>query len=803
MVKFFQYIKNLCLKVVKNNINNKFRSYYGLLNQKTKNFFDKNKLKDFTIFQNQKIFNNQMSTGYFIVKKVLINLVLGIFIISIILIFLYLYTLDIFLWLYPDKLIQFFNSMIDEEAFGFTFLFSFLPFSTYFFPLNNLHVGVFKNYQFKIQQRLILLLQYLGSYSPLFKKKRLHSKTFLNVFFSKLNIWEKSRLYMVHKIGSFRTKDFILNFHKNHYWFTSEKKKKLLYFDKKNWFPFNQFYKQRKSMYNLYEGNRQIVPFNFKSSNDLKNHLANINPFVNVINNFPLTDWQPVVKYSQFSKLLKKPWYLKLYISKLKNQNYFWFIKPDLMRPQYEGQFYDRFIQRYGRKRRKRVKIFPKLVKWQIFSRAYASPGVYYLHSNLRKYFFGLHNKIILKSYLPFFNIRLRGSEQMLANLKHSYLDDTWRINLFTGGVYNYLFSLVFWNWASSDAALSKYYLSRRYHYIFSPDAISSIFFVNYRFPINYNPYFLYRSNVFRLNYLLYLVEIYNVNQVKPIFDSHLDTNHTNRFLESLSTNHYDNSQLNEFFSDFSDYDFFNGLKYRRATFMNDWLINRKRTTKNRILSGNYSYFSESKRAVEDYSFFKNFYYRYKYKFVKNFYLKPIVSVNEFYTIYLDLKSEHLNFSIFYIFLVFFNFIKKYFENFFFSIFFIFLYYFNLIYMPLFLFLKAHTFKGTFLWFLQQIFIYTYFFISYFINDVLYTFISLKSFLFNSSLYIPFFFFIYKFLLLMLIAYIFLIFIENYYVEDELKMRYFILLFICFIFFITYIHFHIYIWGFIAGLDAG
>ena len=107
--------------------------------------------------------------------------------------------------------------------------------------------------------------------------------------------------------------------------------------------------------------------------------------------------------------------------------------------------------------------------------------------------------------------------------------------------------------------------------------------------------------------------------------------------------------------------------------------------------------------------------------------------------------------------------------------------------MRIFLFLSAATFKINIFFMIKYFVIYLNIFFAYLFNDFLYTFISLKSFLFNSALYIPFFFFIYKFILLLIIVYIFLINIEKYYNDDELKLRNFVLLFVLCLFIILVI----------------
>lgn len=179
----------------------------------------------------------------------LIKYLFIVFLFSVVLLFFfYLYTLDVFLLFYPDKIISFLNSAIDDEGVGFTFIFSFLPFSNYFFHLKTFHVGIFKDYKTRIQQRFILLLQYLGDYSPLFQKNRLYSKFFLNVFFSKMPIWEKSRLYTAHKLGSFNTKDFILNFHKKNYWFNYPTTDYSIFFNNKNFLN-----SKKKKVYSIFD----------------------------------------------------------------------------------------------------------------------------------------------------------------------------------------------------------------------------------------------------------------------------------------------------------------------------------------------------------------------------------------------------------------------------------------------------------------------------------------------------------------------------------------------------------------------
>lgn len=394
----------------------------------------------------------------------------------------------------------------------------------------------------------------------------------------------------------------------------------------------------------------------------MKTHLANINPFVNIASNFPVIDWQADMDKSKidFSNNFTRPdnisdWRLHFYINSDVNKNYHWLILPMVRMPKFESSYVSTTFKK-------------EYTNWQIFGRAYTSPGVYYLHSNLKKYFLGLSNKIILKAYLPFFNIKRRAPEYVLS--RYNYYGDSeesWFISSFNQRMYNYFFSLVSWNWLSSDASLAKYFLSRRYRYLFSDWPLDYVLF-----PTK-NDLFIYRSNIFWLNYMLYLTDIYNPNLVRPVFDSVSDVNMTSHFGEFKKSKNMANAQLNEFFIDFSDYDFFNGINYR-ADILNDvGLSNMNGNFEQRILSGNYAFFSDKfRRNTEDYAFFKNFYYRYKYKFINAFYIKSVLKLNDFYVFFLDLKSENLNFSLFYVLLSVFKLLRNFLEKIVFSIFFLF-----------------------------------------------------------------------------------------------------------------------------------
>lgn len=155
----------------------------------------KNKLINiFSFFkkENKNLINNNIITNvnYGIILFIFLNIIIFIFL------FFYLYSIDIMLYLYPDKIIKYLNISIDKEAAGFTFLGAFLPFSHYIFSLKNLYVGVFLDYKKRVFNRTVLLLQFLhkGGIRPLTVSKRKKS-IYTKFFLTKISILWKSRIY--------------------------------------------------------------------------------------------------------------------------------------------------------------------------------------------------------------------------------------------------------------------------------------------------------------------------------------------------------------------------------------------------------------------------------------------------------------------------------------------------------------------------------------------------------------------------------------------------------------------------------
>src|SRR6185437_16231284 len=107
------------------------------------------------------------------------------------------------------------------------------------------------------------------------------------------------------------------------------------------------------------------------------------------------------------------------------------------------------------------------------------------------------------------------------------------------------------------------------------------------------------------------------------------------------------NKQLNEFFLDYPDYNFFSSMAHKDYE-MHYYLEFFKKNS--RLIGGNFGHSIMTKKSVFDFMFFKTFYYRYKNKIADNYYLKLLTNVNEFVLHFIDLKSEHLNFSFLYFF---------------------------------------------------------------------------------------------------------------------------------------------------------
>ncbi len=186
-LKLFENYKSQFLLKIKQEKNNNYKLLFFY------NYFkNKNKL-------NNNIIKN---VNYGIILFIIINIIIFIFL------FFYLYSVDIMLYLYPDKIISYLNINIDKDAAGFTFLGAFLPFSHYFVSLKNLYVGVFLDYKKKVYNRTVLLLQFLhkNALRPLTKVKKRKKSSFMKIFLSKYSVREKIFLYSHYASYSYKYK---------------------------------------------------------------------------------------------------------------------------------------------------------------------------------------------------------------------------------------------------------------------------------------------------------------------------------------------------------------------------------------------------------------------------------------------------------------------------------------------------------------------------------------------------------------------------------------------------------------------
>lgn len=163
----------------------------------------------FNIINKNIISNNIIKNiNYGIIFFVIINIIIFIFL------FFYLYSVDIMLYLYPDKIINYLNKSIDKEAAGLNFTGVFLPISQYFVSLKNLHIGSFWWFEKEVKNRVVILLQFYhdGAIRPLNISKR-RSK-YMKIFFTEQSVVDKSQNYLAYCFPPIEKKEVMLELHK-------------------------------------------------------------------------------------------------------------------------------------------------------------------------------------------------------------------------------------------------------------------------------------------------------------------------------------------------------------------------------------------------------------------------------------------------------------------------------------------------------------------------------------------------------------------------------------------------------------
>jgi len=717
------------------------------------------------------------------------------------------YSFELILYFCPDVVIDYLNNYI-AKGYGFSFIGSFLPISYYFFNVGRKGTaGIYNIYKLKIQRRTVNLLKYLGFRRPLYKRRRLKKK-FFRVFFSRISPLDKSKLYVIHKIGSFNLKNFIINY--KFFDFLGfnfvKNKKSLNYKDSffKNEIRIMQKRKElqikeeklflkvmhyRRKLENTPSGNTNRNVLFFRTYEKPKNFFSSLFP-----------DDYYYLEYSNYYNLN----FMNLFLNKISNINLLNITKMNVKLKSF-------LYKKFGIKNTNYF-FFRKFVKNYDSNIIYPSLGLNELLKHKQILFFNLNKKLNYKIFLPFFGIRDNiiyyyfdyHKLFLRPNFKHR-LDNSTKISKLLKYFYYYGFNLIYWNWFNSDSVLFNYFFQM------SPMFIDEVYFVSYNNRIRRMSRsleelkkltdfsFMYRANNFWLLYMLYLSDMFDLT-VKPIFDGVSDnTLKFNRGLGGVRRGHRriyitENNQQNDFFIDFPDYDYFlvkNFFKFEPHQFQSifrHWRFRKKLTpydlrygdVSRRGLrkyleevysSGNYSFFDRRAGITSaDYTFFKNFYFKYKFNSCNIYYLKHLNIINEFYSYMVDLKRESFYFNFFVFFKIFYDLIIDKLKYFLLSIFFYFFYYLNLYYIPFKVFLNAYNFNSFILeWFVLNINSFFNYILSLFFADVITRYVNLKKFFFFFSVLDLqlIFMFVGQLCVFVLICSLFLYFIEQYDYFDE------------------------------------
>lgn len=802
----------------------------------------------YEFLKNKNILNNNIikKNNYGIIIFIIINIIIFIFL------FFYLYSADIMLLLYPDKIITYLNINIDKDAAGFTFLGAFLPFSHYFISLKNLYVGVFLDYKKKVYNRTILLLQYIhaGGLRPLniSKKRSIYMKTFL----TNHSVRDKSQVYIQHRIGSFDTKNFILK-HKQFGGFDLYDKQ---YEDGGiyNYF-FRYFYKYTnfREKFGIEDDNlldvkwhrltgfwtqKQIErgePVLDSYSDQYKVHLAYIHPYINKVANNPIDKlffYLPKAKkYQHPVRLSGRAIQVAKKLTRIKNPypEDHWVPFPQHDRKLWYRKFPSNFVYNktiWEGKINYNYYIFTPIIEEYAYYHTNIinkMPGLYYPLYNKKRFYEGLLKKKIAKPYNEFTFVRTPPSifygDFLREELMQEDMFNTQQIRHYDGWSvgngwkwtrkYGYAYAIkyhtdvslhfmstfkwIFWNWNGVEQSLYDYFFDNRYQKFrtcYPPPRFYLIYFI----PIpddkifsgepvtrtlmaeGDKPYneltFLYRSNVFWSLYSLFLTDTFSKNKANPLFDG-VDDN----ILTSMAPKirRFENAQFNEFLVDSPDYNIYDTRRasIRPLDYYNKQMPDVEYEIKKSQTNGNFFLVSRKFNAVEDYMFFKNFFFRFKYRLEDAFYKKTLNKLGEFYIYYLDLTSDKIFFNIYiffdYIWSFFFNKIKSFFISFFFVI----IYYFYYHIIPLFIFLYSLQLGNPFPILIMEFLGYLKLLFSYISGTFVYYYFQKGTYftIFHSSSFSLLILLVLKILFFFFLLYMIMLLLEDYFNEMEETLR--------------------------------
>jgi hypothetical protein len=703
----------------------------------------------------------------------------------------YLYSFEIIITFYPDKVISFLDTALDEKGIGLTFLFAYLPFSHYFFSLKEAHVGLFVDYKKRVYKRMVALLRYLGYTRPLyeFTDKREVARD-LKPFLTDLSLFEKSRLYVLHKIGSFRTKNLLLNYRKPFFDASYPSKNEPAYFRKRNWSiflkPHQKPYKKKHYMHFLSNKGRNYdfdiyedrIPFFVNEGDEFKTQLAYLHPYINKPASVNIDYYFEPQLLWHWEKQNNRQYRTRHYRRRSKffpgATQYFLNIYHDRV---YLFQLHP--SKRFDYMHRDEYLYLMRVLRKKLRSvgKPYKHPGLYYPTSNLEKLYLGLKKKKRLGAYVPFFPVRTRSIFELIEKEAFTnpsaFEDDNFYANLFTNGYYDELVNFLNWNWGGEDMALFKYFFYRRYFHVVDPSY--------YFHPHNifnkhvYDRNFIYRSEAFWLLYSLYYTDRAFALGANATFDF---TN-MNMGPAWKPTNLEENVQLNDFFLDYVDWDFFSvrNILTSWSYFESPWGHPKWRVKQGVFMQGDLPLLSRhGYGSSHHFAFFKNFFFKYKYKIASAFYRKHVANKDEFYVLYFPFSKDDFktSFSLFFRF-IFDFFVRKCFEIFI-SFVFMCLLFLRDVFNPFAFFFLAHVKSDkpllrTAEWLFQEIFAYMQSPFWYALNEwVRYFLVFGKSF-FLFSYYIPFVFLFIKWLYFMAFAYIILVYFEKLHddVPEELR----------------------------------
>lgn len=326
-------------------------------------------------------------------------------------------------------------------------------------------------------------------------------------------------------------------------------------------------------------------------------------------------------------------------------------------------------------------------------------PGLYYPLTNKKRFYEGLVYRTRFKSYSPFFFINY------VDYLNSKWIDKKVILNLLTLNNYHKFYMLGSWNWSNIELSLHQYFFNNHFYLI-----KDSAYFIQrleqfkkqYIKPASatvkdYNDnQLVYRLNAFWLLYSLYITDLFDKNKVNPYFDNFHDVmTMKHRIKRKRRYNHkwfYDNNQMNEFFVYFGDYKYYGRRNIKLDNVKaRDIIKDDGRIFKTQTFSGNYQLgngYGFSSRY--DFLFFKNFYYKYKYKLEDAFYRKAINKIGEFYIYYINFTTDKFFLKIFMYYEYFFHYFFDKLKSYLLSLFFLFIYYIYYKFLPFFFFFQIY-----------------------------------------------------------------------------------------------------------------